>query len=85
MLFLVSSILFILHSDFVSALDARYAQQQPEPTEGAPPIVSYPISHLHRCQPHKMRKWDSLLKKTGFHVKNRDNTYCNNTYGNTLL
>ena len=23
----------------------------------------------HRCQPHKMRKWDNLLKKAGFYVK----------------
>ena len=29
----------------------------------------------HRCQPHKMRKWDGLLKKAGFYVKNRDNSY----------
>ena len=40
---------------------------------------------LHRCQPHNiMRKWDSLLKKVGFCIKNRDKTYSNSIQAYTI-
>ena len=42
--------------------------------EGAWVVIARTKNKLHRCQPHNMRKCDSLLKKAGFCIKNRDNT-----------